>query len=89
MEMRAALAAAAVALVAASTGLLHGGGAAASLGECLRANIGGQSECLAPRLACSRRYEQIYEYYALTCSLAADGHYRLRNWNYIGPAYPS
>jgi hypothetical protein len=87
--MRAALAAAAVASVAASTGLLHGGGAAASSSECLRTKIGAQIECLAPRLPCRRRYERIYEYYALTCRLAVDGRYRLRSWDYIGPAYPS
>lgn len=56
---------------------------------CVRANVGGQIRCLAPRQGCARRYERSYEFYGLACERGRDGRLRLHQRYSIGPISPS
>lgn len=57
---------------------------------CVRANVGGRIDCLAPGRPCLTPYERVYRFYGLTCGVARqDGAYRLEQRTYIGPPRPS
>jgi hypothetical protein len=64
--------------------------ARAATAGCVRANVSGQIECLAPGHLCLTRHERVYRFYGLTCVAARrGGAYRLQQRTFIGPPLPS